>query len=282
MKQVSIHKQLEIFTQVIQSGNILKQDSKPFFELNYFIEGSGARSIGGIVINYNKGDIFLLPPNQKQSFTSHEDTKSISIRFNETFLRSYLPANENLERLERNLSNVNHKPNTLFQDSEELVLAQSLLNKLNKEASRQDLFKNELIIQLLNSLLLLIASHVARSLPEKITANSCSETRTLGILQHIHENIQKPDLLRANLIADKFGVSVSYIGRYFKKHTNGTLQRYIINSRIEHVETRLLYSDLRIGEIAMELGFSDESHLIKTFKKYKGISPREFRENAKW
>ena len=35
---------------------------------------------------------------------------------------------------------------------------------------------------------------------------------------------------------------------------------------------------MRINEIATELGFTDESHLNKLFKKYKGIIPSEFRK----
>jgi len=60
------------------------------------------------------------------------------------------------------------------------------------------------------------------------------------------------------------------------------MQQYIINYRLKLIESRLLYSDLQINEIAVELGFTDESHMNKLFRKYRGITPREFRENARW
>lgn len=44
------------------------------------------------------------------------------------------------------------------------------------------------------------------------------------------------------------------------------------------VESRLLHSDMRINEIVEELGFTDESHLNRLFKKYKDVSPTEFRK----
>ncbi len=47
------------------------------------------------------------------------------------------------------------------------------------------------------------------------------------------------------------------------------------------IETRLSFSDLRINEIASELGFTDESHMNKLFRKYRGMSPSEFRQNVK-
>mgnify|MGYP002445661599 FL=1 len=45
------------------------------------------------------------------------------------------------------------------------------------------------------------------------------------------------------------------------------------------VENRLLHSEMRISEIVVELGFTDESHLNKLFKKYKGCSPSTFRKD---
>lgn len=44
------------------------------------------------------------------------------------------------------------------------------------------------------------------------------------------------------------------------------------------METRLLYTDMRINEIAEEFGFTDESHLNRIFKKYKAQSPTAFRK----
>ena len=52
----------------------------------------------------------------------------------------------------------------------------------------------------------------------------------------------------------------------------------ILNYKMKMVESRLLHTDMRINEIVAELGFTDESHLNKLFRKYKGVSPTEFRK----
>jgi len=52
----------------------------------------------------------------------------------------------------------------------------------------------------------------------------------------------------------------------------------VINYKLKMVENRLLHSEMRIGEIAAEMSFTDESHLNKLFRKYKGVSPTEFRK----
>ena len=67
-------------------------------------------------------------------------------------------------------------------------------------------------------------------------------------------------------------------GRYFKKQTNETMQQYIFNYKMQMVESRLLHSEMRISEIVEELGFTDESHLNKLFRKYKDCNPTDFRK----
>lgn len=119
--------------------------------------------------------------------------------------------------------------------------------------------------------------NIAMFLPEQV--DECSEDKSLDILQYIQANIYKTGKIRAKDISQHFGISENYLGRYIKKHTNETMQQYILNYKLKLVENRLLHSQMRICEIVEELGFTDESHLNKFFKKYRGCSPSNFRKN---
>lgn len=55
--------------------------------------------------------------------------------------------------------------------------------------------------------------------------------------------------------------------------------RYMNRRRIDRVQLILRSTDATLDQIAEELGFSDAFHLSKTFKKYMGISPREYRRS---
>jgi len=85
--------------------------------------------------------------------------------------------------------------------------------------------------------------------------------------------------LKIDKIAATFDLSENYVSRYFKKHSNQTLQDYIAHCRLRLIENKLLYSNRRVGEIAYELGFTDESHLNRFFKKHKEMTASEFRKN---
>jgi AraC family transcriptional regulator len=60
------------------------------------------------------------------------------------------------------------------------------------------------------------------------------------------------------------------------------LREYIIKAKLKLVEIRLLNSDFTLTQIADDLGFTDVSHLSKTFKHYVGTSIREFKNNVEY
>jgi AraC-like DNA-binding protein len=101
------------------------------------------------------------------------------------------------------------------------------------------------------------------------------------MLLHILQHIADPEKLRIDFLAAQFNLSENYVGEYFRKLTGESLQHYITNYRIKLVQQRLANSALTVSQIAEELGFTDESHLSRQFRKHKGISPAEFRKNAK-
>lgn len=84
--------------------------------------------------------------------------------------------------------------------------------------------------------------------------------------------------MKVEHLADTFHLAPSYVGEYFKRHTGETLQSYIVQYKLKLARTRLTYSDLTVSQIADELGFTDDSHLNRLFRKYVGSSPTAYRK----
>jgi len=106
------------------------------------------------------------------------------------------------------------------------------------------------------------------------------DERITRMLTYINENIDKPELLKVDNLADVFMMSSTYVSEFFKKLVKIPLKEYIIKAKLKLVEIRLLNSDFTLTQIADDLGFTDVSHLSKTFKRYTGISIREFKNNG--
>ena len=90
------------------------------------------------------------------------------------------------------------------------------------------------------------------------------------IEDHYDECITLDDLARAA------GMNSKYFCRYFREMTHRTPIDYLNYYRIEQACFKLATSNDSISEIGMSCGFNDESYFIKTFKKYKGVTPKKY------
>lgn len=77
-------------------------------------------------------------------------------------------------------------------------------------------------------------------------------------------------------ISDSVQMSPKYFCRFFQEMTHRTPIEYLNNYRIERACYLLLTTNQTITEIAYNTGFNDLSYFIKTFKKYKGTTPKQY------
>lgn len=86
------------------------------------------------------------------------------------------------------------------------------------------------------------------------------------------------ELLSVKDIGDHVYLSASYVCTFFKNETGQTLNQYLTQFRMEKAKQLLADSRYRIADISSKVGYSDGNYFGKSFKKYTGISPSEFRE----
>ncbi|WP_306350461.1 AraC family transcriptional regulator [Flavobacterium sp. '19STA2R22 D10 B1'] len=250
-----------------------------FFELVYVIDGTGKQCINNNHFDYTAGHMFLITPQDCHSFEIETTTQFFFLRFNDIYLQSKAMQSHNIKQLEFILQNANHQPGCILKNKSDKCLVRSMVDAIIRERVNRDLYNNELIRQLVNTLIVIVARNIAKYLPEQ--NSNMLEDKIVEILNYIQSNIYSPEKIRTEVISNHFGISESYLGRYFKKHCNETMQSYITKYKIQLIETRLDHSDKRITEIANELGFTDESHLNKFFKNQKGMSPTQYRIQKK-
>lgn len=88
---------------------------------------------------------------------------------------------------------------------------------------------------------------------------------------HLTENIE----LKA--LAGITGLSRWYFARAFKQSVGVPPHHYLMQRRLERAQKLLAESDLSVAQIALQSGFSDQSHFSRRFRLFFGVTPRAFR-----
>jgi AraC-like DNA-binding protein len=127
--------------------------------------------------------------------------------------------------------------------------------------------KEELLIEYLSKLMI---ENCNQSLIQPKNILACD------IKSYIDRNINSN--LTLEEISNQFLITPFHLIRIFKKELNLTPYQYILNQKI-NLAKELLSKDMTISEIALSVGFNDQSHLYKYFKQIFSISPREYQDS---
>lgn len=94
------------------------------------------------------------------------------------------------------------------------------------------------------------------------------------VAQYINDNFKKPMTL--DDMCSAASLSGSYLIRAFEQRYHMTPHAYLINRRIQHARNQLKAGNL-IADVAHELGFADQAHFQRAFKKYLAATPGQYR-----
>ncbi|WP_298485974.1 AraC family transcriptional regulator [uncultured Maribacter sp.] len=256
-----------------------------FFELVLIKNGKGTQCINYNDYEYERGSIFLLPPLKCHSFTIEKSTHFVFLKFTDSFFKNVnkinIDRNEWFKEASYILSNYNQLPGDIIKNEVDRNYLENLVGMILQESRSYGEESVSLVTSLMTSILEILIRNIKKSSYFEATKKN-SDDRITKMLTYINENIDKTELLKVENLANVFMMSPTYVSEYFKKQVSMSLREYIIKAKLKLVEIRLLNSDFTLTQIADDLGFTDVSHLSKTFKRYAGTSIREFKNNGEY
>ncbi|MGV6831487.1 MAG: helix-turn-helix transcriptional regulator [bacterium] len=117
-----------------------------------------------------------------------------------------------------------------------------------------------------------------RNYCQQASAEDCAKSNNTllrKIENYIIENIE--ETISIDQIAKTTGYSTAHLNRLFKKEYGLTLHAFLIDQRIHKAKEILSKNrEITLTEIAHSVGFYDQSHFIKNFKKAYSLSPKAY------
>lgn len=129
----------------------------------------------------------------------------------------------------------------------------------------------ELILNLQYTMVLDYASIV-----EYITHGKKHDRTIRQVSQYIQEHLYEE--LSVERIAKELNISRSYLSTKFKQDTQISLNQYIMDQRIHKAKELLKNTDQSISDISSFLCFSSQAYFQNIFKKYTGMTPKQYRQ----
>ncbi len=152
----------------------------------------------------------------------------------------------------------------------------ALKRSLENSGSTNRLYAETLITTLMVHLL---QGYCAQSLQLPVYTGGLSKAQLQRVVDYIHVNLNQD--LSLHELAAIVQISAHYFSQLFKQSTGTTPHQYVIRCRIERAQQLLKQGKLTIADIARAVGFVDQSHFHRHFKRLIGVTPRAFLQQVK-
>ena len=94
-------------------------------------------------------------------------------------------------------------------------------------------------------------------------------------LVHYHDGMTNTNL--SDYLTAKLHSDYSALSKLFSEVTGQTIERYLIEQRIERAKELIRYDELSLTQIAFQLNYSSVAHLSSQFKSVTDMTPSQFK-----
>ncbi len=214
---------------------------------------------------FRNGDICLIPASAPVLVRLQDASKFISLHLEPTFIRQIAAEVADPDRLEL-------VPQFKLNDPLIYQIGMALKANLESESIGSRLYTESMATALSAHLL----QHYSTQKPKiKSYSYGLSQAQLRQVTEYIHQHsAQNPSLTS---LAEIVHMSPYYFSRLFKQSTGFAPHQYLLKCRIDRAKRLIKATELSIADIAGQVGFVDQSHLNRHFKRHFGVLPSQFR-----
>ena len=228
-------------------------------------EGRGWISIHGTRTELNKGQFFIIEAGVPHTYAASESDPWSIYWLHFTGEKSHL-----FQSIYNKVHSIDDSPEARFKDR--LLLFEEIFQNLEMGYSMENLEYTTLCLWHF------IASFRFISQYREVNKHRRGDV-IQDAIKYMKSHVEQK--LSLDEIAGHIGYSPSYFGQIFLQKTGQTPCNYLCQLKIQRACQLLDFSELRIKQIAEELGFYDQYHFSKTFFKHIGETPTQYRKRRK-
>ena len=255
-----------------------------FTEMVYLVKGKLLAEVGKNKYTMTPGDMIIFHPKQIHSFLDYDTTEENSellfyvIKFDEMILSNTTPGSPKLPKLLDNATNLDTPYNLITAEELQYNPVKLFFENCIWETKHKEFgydIKVASTISLIVTEIMRIWLRKGFKFSTKTTFDQFS-TKDFSVLEYIDKH--SSENINIENLANMCGMCYSNFAKQFKAQFGKTCKEYIEFVRICKADTLLLYTDKTLDYISQETGFTDSSHFIRTYKKIKGITPKQRRQ----
>jgi AraC family transcriptional regulator len=161
--------------------------------------------------------------------------------------------------------------------TEQDALIQGIFSTLKEELETGGIGGRLLVDSLKTALAIHLLRNYCKTSPKLSSySDNLSQAKLTLVTDYINAHLHQE--LKLTEIAAIAQMSPYHFLRLFKRSMGVTPHQYILRSRIDKAKYLLQYSDLSIADIAVRVGFCDQSHLTRCFKRILSMTPKQFQQ----
>ena len=249
-----------------------------FYEMVYIKKGDAIFEISGSPVEIGPNDIIIIKPDQPHKFIVKSESGCefivLSFKFENKFDNHFSGVS-----LKDFLNFVSGKESGAFislkvSQKNDII---TLLNRILNEKENPEIGSEFLNYLLVLELFVLISRALKMEWENSIKNKSPKVKELIHVsVNYIQKNFERDISLKD--IAQYVFLSSSYFTRAFKEEIGISPINYLLKVRVERAKELLKDTGMKISDIALSVGFSNQQRFNDIFKKYAGATPLQYRK----